>query len=179
MLDSEGRDRLSRFETFVKDDTQTRLDEARRFHDARVENLSKLVISPEAVVSNQEDLEPTHTDLITGFRALLNRYEKAREQTLDALSDTERLALPSIDSTAILAELTEAKNRAWGFVEGLGDPDVVRQRLAKATAKRQELELLRQIKNSREAIVKEIARLKEREALEAAKTAAATGPITK
>ena len=48
-----------------------------------------------------------------------------------------------------------------------------------ATAKRQELELLQQIKNSREAIVKEIARLKEREALEAAKTAAATGPITK
>ena len=179
MLDSEGRDRLSRFETFVKDDTQTRLDEARRFHDARVENLSKLVISPEAVVSNQEDLEPTHTDLITGFRALLDRYKKAREQTLDALSDTERLALPSIDSTAILAELTEAKNRAWEFVEGLGDPDVVRQRLAKATAKRQELELLRQIKNSREPIVKEIARLKEREALEAAKTAAATGPITK
>ena len=32
---------------------------------------------------------------------------------------------------------------------------------------------------SREAIVKEIARLKEREALEAAKSAAATGPITK
>jgi hypothetical protein len=42
-----------------------------------------------------------------------------------------------------------------------------------------ELELLQQIKLSREVIVKEIARLKEREALEAAKTAAAHGPITK
>ena len=179
-LDSEGRDRLSRFETFVKDDTQTRLDEARRFHDTLGLRTSRSwLYSLEAVASNQEDLEPTHTDLITGFRALLDRYEKAREQTLDALSDTERLALPSIDSTAILAQLTEAKNRAWGFAEGLGDPDVVRKRLAKATAKRQELELLRQIKNSREAIVKEIARLKERDALEAAKTAAATGPITK
>ena len=179
MLDSDGRDRLSRFETFVKDDTQTQLDEARRFHDAQVENLSKLVISPEAVASNQQDLKPTHTDLITGFWALLDRYEKAREQTLDALSGTERLALPCIESTAILAQLTAAEKRARELAEGLGDPEVVRQRLATATAKRQELELLQQIKNSREAIVKEIARLKERETLEAAKTAAATITITK
>ena len=77
-LDSEGRDRLSRFETFVKDDTQTQLDEARRLHDAQVETLSKLVISPEAVASNQQDLKPTHTNLITGFLALLDRYEKAQ-----------------------------------------------------------------------------------------------------
>ena len=178
-LDSEGRDRLPRFETFVKDDTQTRLDEAHQFHDAQVENLSKLVISPEAVASNQQDLEPTHTDLITGFRALLDRYEKAREQTCDSLSGTEQLALQGIESTPLLVQLTEAEKRARELAEGFGDPEVVRQRLATATAKRQELELLQQIKNSREAIVKKIARLKERAALEAAKTAAATGPITK
>ena len=178
-LDSEGRDRLSRFETFVKDDTQTRLDEARRFHDARVENLSKLVISPEAVASNQQDLESIHTDLITGFRALLDRYERARDQTRDALSGTERLSLHGIESTAILVQLTEAEKGARELAEGLGDPAVVRQRLATATAKRQEFELLQQIKNSRKAIIKEIERLKEREALEAAKTAAATGPITR
>ena len=178
-LDSDGRGRLSRFETFVKDDSQTRLDEAHRFHDAQVENLSKLVISPEAVASNQQDLEPTHTDLITGFRALLDRYEKAREQTRDSLSGTEQLALQGIESTALLAQLTEAEKRALELAEGLGDPEVVRQRLSMATAKRQELELLQQIRNSREEVVKEIARLKEREALEAAKTAAATGPITK
>ena len=87
--------------------------------------------------------------------------------------------MPCIESTAILAQLTEAEKRARELAEGLGDPEVVRQRLATATAKRQELELLQQIKNSREAIVKEIARLKEREALEAAKTAAATITITK
>lgn len=39
--------------------------------------------------------------------------------------------------------------------------------------------MLQQVKKSRDAIVNEIARLKEREALEAAKSAAATGPITK
>ena len=178
-LDSESRDRLFRFETFVKDDTQTRLDSDRRFHDAQVENLTGLVILPEAVASNQQDLEPTHTDLIKGFRALINRYEKARTQLRDAFAGTERLALPRIESTAILTQLTEAAKKARELAEGLGDPAVVRQRLATATAKRQELDLLQQIKNSRATIVKEIARLKEQEALEAAKTAAATGPITK
>ena len=178
-LDSEGRVRLSRFETFVKNDAQTRLDEAHRFHDAQVENLSKLVISPAAVASNQQDLEPTHTDLITGFQAQLDRYEKARELTRDSLSGTEQLALQGIESTPLLAQLTEAETRARELAGGLGDPEVVRQRLARATAKRHELELLQQMRNSREEVVKEIARLKEREALEAAKTAAATGPITK
>ena len=178
-LDSESRDRLSKFETFVKDDTQTRLDEARRFHEAQVENLTRMVILHEAVASNQQDLEPTHTDLIKRFRALLDRYEKARQQTRDALTGTNRLALPGIESTAILTQLAEAAKGARELAEGLGDPEVVRQRLATATVKRKELELLQRIKNSRGKIVEEIARLKERETLEAAKTAAATGPITK
>jgi hypothetical protein len=47
------------------------------------------------------------------------------------------------------------------------------------SARRADLELLDQVKVSRPAIVKEIARLKEREALEAAKSAAATTGITK
>ena len=178
-LDSESRDRLSKFETFVKDDTQTRLDEARRFHEAQVENLTRMVILHEAVASNQQDLEPTHTDLIKRFRALLDRYEKAPQQTRDALTGTNRLALPGIESTAILTQLAEAAKGARELAEGLGDPEVVRQRLATATVKRKELELLQRIKNSRGKIVEEIARLKERETLEAAKTAAATGPITK
>ena len=46
-------------------------------------------------------------------------------------------------------------------------------------AKRGELELLLQIKKSRDALIKEIVRLRERDALEAAKASAATGPITK
>ena len=178
-LDAEGRVRLSRFETFVKDDTQTRLDEARRFHDAQVENLTELAISPEAVASNQQDLEATHTDLIKGVRALLDRYTKAKEKTLSTLAGTDPLLLPVIESTAILIQLADAARGVRELAEGLGDPEVVRQRLAVATAKRKELDLLQQIRKSRDLIVKEIARLKERTALEAAKTAAATGAITK
>ncbi len=178
-LDSEGRDRLSRFEAFVKDDTQTRLDDTRQFHGAQVKNLSKLVIAPEAVVGNLRDLEPTHIDLIKAVRVLLDKYEKAREEARDTLTGSKRLATPGIECGAILTKVTEAATEARELAKGLGDSEVVRQRLAAATARCQELELLQQIKNSREAIIKEIVRLKEREALEDAKTAAATGPITK
>lgn len=179
ILEEESRDRLSIFEQFVEDDTQVKLDEARRIDDEQVESLTNLVVLREAVLSNQKDLEPTHADLITEARALLDGYEKAREQTCASVAGTERVSLLGIDSTATLARLTEVAKAARVRADGLGDPEVVRQWLATATTRRQECELLHQIKKSREAIAKEIARLKEREALGAAKTAAATGPITK
>lgn len=178
-LSAKGRDRLSRFEEFVKDDTQVLLDEARQLHDVRVKGLTKLVVSPEAVASNQKDLESTHTDLIKDFRALLGTYEKARDQTVKSLSGTEPLVLPGIECSATLMRLTQVAKAARELAVGFGDPEVVRQRLARTMGTRQELELLQQIKNSREAIAREITRLKEREMLEVAKTTAATGPITK
>ena len=178
-LESEGRERLSGFEMFVKDNTQTRLDQVRRSHDSRVKKLSMLAISPDAVVNNQQDLEPTHADLARGYRELLARYGEAKTQACESIANSQRLSLAGIQPDHILTQLTDAANTARDLSQGLGDPDVVRHRLATATAKRHELELLHQIKDSRDMIVNEIARLKEREALEAAKTAAATGPITR
>ncbi len=178
-LDAEGRDRLSRFETFMKDDTQVRLDEATRLNDVQVDSVTKLLVLPDAAESNLKDLESTHPALIAKIRALLGEYEKAREQTRDALVGTEPLSLFGIEAAPTLTQIAQAAKAAREVAEGLANPEVVQQRLAATTAKRQELELLIQIKNSREAIVKEIERLKELEALEGVKTAAATGPITK
>ena len=178
-LDSQSRDRLARFEGFVKDDIQTRLDEARQSYDSQVATLSNLVISPDAEESNQRDLESTHAKLIKNVRALLDRYGKARELAHDVLTGKERLELPAIEPTVVLTQLREAAKGARELAEGLGDPKLVQQQLATVVAKRGELELLLQIKKSRDAIVKEIVRLRERDALEAAKASAATGPITK
>jgi energy-coupling factor transporter ATP-binding protein EcfA2 len=178
-LDTESRDRLSRFDRFVRDDTQVRIDEARRVYNAQVESLDKLPISPDVAVSNQKDLETTHAELIAETRALLERYEKAREQTRGALAGAGQLLPFGIEPATTLTRFLQAGTMARKTAEGLADPVVVQQRLATATAKRQELEFLQKIKKSREAIAKEIVRRKEREALESAKTAAATGPITK
>jgi energy-coupling factor transporter ATP-binding protein EcfA2 len=178
-LGAEGRDRLSRFEKFVKDDTQVRLDEARNYYDTQVESLTKLIVSPDAVVSDQSDLEATYVELIAETRALLDRYQKARDQTRDAFASAGPLPLLGIEPATTLNRLAQASAAAREMAVGLSDPDIVQQRLVTTTAKRQELELLQEIKKSREAIAKEIARRKKREALEAVKTAAATGPITK
>jgi len=178
-LGAEGRYRLSRFEIFVKDDSQLRINEARRHYDAQVESLTKLLVSPDAVVSDQRDLEATHAELIAETRVLLDRFQKARDHTLGAIACSGPLSLLGIESATTLTRLAREATAAREIAIDLSNPDIVQQRLATTTAKRQELKLLQQIKNSREAIVKEIARRKEREALEAAKTAAATGSITK
>ena len=83
MLSTEGCDRLSRFEKFVQDDTQVQLDEAPRLYDAQVERITRLLVSPNAVVSDQKDLEVTHAELISGTRVLLDRYLAAYNQTCD------------------------------------------------------------------------------------------------
>jgi energy-coupling factor transporter ATP-binding protein EcfA2 len=178
-LGAEGRDRLSRFERFVKDDTQVRVDAARRLYDRQVESLNNLRIAPDAVVSDEKDLDATHAKLISEIRALLDKYQDARNTTLDAIPGAGPVALFGIEPLTTLTALTQAATTARDMATGLANPAIVQGRLAVTTVKRQELELMQAIKNSREGIIKEIARLKEREALEAAKTAAATGPITK
>jgi energy-coupling factor transporter ATP-binding protein EcfA2 len=178
-LSVEARDRLLRFERFVKDDTQVRLDEARGLFDAHVARFTKLLVSPDAVASDQKDLEVTHSELIGETRALLDRYESARDSTLDALAGTGPVALFGIESGATLTQLTQAATTARDLAAGLANPTFVQERLAVTTGKRQELELLQATKSSRSVIVKEIGRRTEREALEAVKTAAATGAITK
>lgn len=89
-LEEEGGERLSRFDHFVKDDTQVRLREARRLYDSQVERLTSLAVSPEAVANSLKDLEVTHRDPVTEIRELLEGYEKAQEQTRKALASSAR-----------------------------------------------------------------------------------------
>lgn len=178
-LDSDAGDRLSRFEKFVKDDTQVRLVEARESYDRQVGKLKSLLTSPEAVVTNLKDLAASHANLVTEVETLLSSYEAARATIIAAVSGSERLPLFGLDPLATETRLRESAAAARESAEGLSDPNIIRERLAAVTGRRGELELLREIKKSRDMIVGEIERLREREALEAAKSSAATGPITK
>ncbi len=178
-LDAAGRDRLSAFETFVKDDTQKRLAKAQRTHDVQVATLRSLRVSPEHVAQYLRDLHPTHIGLVAQCTALLKAYRNLRNRTVAALTGARGLPRSEIDSSALLAQLTEASASARGLAASLGDPVLVQRQLAKVTAQRRELQFLLQIKTSREIIVGEISRLRERDALESAKSAAATGSITR
>ncbi|MEX2204601.1 MAG: AAA family ATPase [Myxococcota bacterium] len=178
-LQPDGSDRLSRFDRFVKDDTQVRLREARQLHDRAVERLTNLTTTPDAVVSNLKDLEATHQDLVAEISEILTGYENARQRAREALASPGEIAKPGIDPGTLSTRLTAASSAAKATAGDLANPAVIQTQLAGLTGRRIELELLQEVKKSRAAILKEIARLKEREALEAAKSAAATGSITK
>jgi hypothetical protein len=178
-LEEEGRQRLLRFDRFVKDDTQTRLEEGGRVYGAQVERITGLAVSPEVIANNLKDLETTHRNVMTEVRELLVKYETAREEIIDALASPGKIPLPHIDPYGTNSGLLEARIAASEAAENLGNPEVIQNQLAKITLRRAELEFLQEVKKSRNAVVKEIARLREREALESAKSAAATGPITK
>jgi len=178
-LEAESRDRFLRFDEFVRNDTQVRLQDAKRAYEQKVKVLRDLKVSPEVVANNLEDLEDTSRDVVAEVRELLSKYEAASEQVGEALSSQREIPQIVIDQGSIITRLTEASDAARAAAEELGNPEGIQKQLAALTARRADLELLEQLKKSRAAIVKEITRLKEREALEAAKSAAATTGITK
>ena len=179
VLDADGKNRLSRFENFIKEDIQTRLDEAHADYKRQIGKISQLEIVSESVESNLSDLELFHADLVRNIKELLHKYTKFKEKfygTLISAKQTQQLDInpaPLFDRIANTIEYTNKLSR------DLDDPSIVEERLAKVIAKRKEMELLQKIKNSRKEIIAEIDRLKERQALEEAKAEAATGSITK
>jgi ABC-type dipeptide/oligopeptide/nickel transport system ATPase subunit len=103
----------------------------------------------------------------------------AKEKTLTAHNSGAELPQLRIENDAVMSSLTESINATKTAAENLTNPEVLQKQLAGLSTRRMELELLQEIKKQRDAIVNEIKRLKERQILESAKSAAATGPITK
>lgn len=178
-LEGESRDRFVRFDEFVRNDTQVRLQTAKLAYEQGAKVLRELTISPEVVANNLQDLEDIHRDVVADVRALLANYEVACAQVREALTNRRDLPQIEIKQQTTIARLTEASAATKTAAEELENPEGVEKQLAVLTASRAELELLVQVKKARPAIVREIARLKERQALEAAKSAAATTGITK
>ena len=178
-LEEEARERLTRFERFVQNDTQTRLRDARTTWEARVASLTDFSTTPGAIDTHLKDLEADHAELIHEARSLIAKYEAARAGIVDALPGAGDLPRSGLTAAETSSQLEDATAAAKTTAESLSDPERIKERLRAVTTRRKELELLQEVKNQRKLILDEIERLKEREALEAAKTAAATGPITK
>jgi hypothetical protein len=155
------------------------MQDARRTLDQMARALQELTVAPQAVESHLKDLQDSNSDVVTAVRDLLVDYEAIREQVTAALLPYRELPQVGIDPAPIIDRLTAASEAAKAAADELGSPEGIQKQILAITARRAELELLEQLKKTRSAIVNEIARLKEREALEAAKSAAATTGITK
>jgi energy-coupling factor transporter ATP-binding protein EcfA2 len=178
-LEAQGRDRLLRLDEFVRNDTQLRLQNAKRAYQQKVKIFQDLATSPEVVENNLKDLEDSSRDVVAEVRGLLFKYESATEQVREALSNQKAVPTIRIEHGPIVTGISEASDTARAAAEELGNPEGIQKQLAVLIGRRADLELLEQVKKSRPAIVKEIGRLQEREVLEAAKSAAATTGITK
>lgn len=178
-LVEEGRDRFVRFDEFVRNDTQVRLQSAKRAYEQQEAALRELVISPEVVANNLDDLKAANRDVVAEVRQLLSEYETASARVREALANMQVVPQIAIDDGQVVTRLTGASEAARTAAEALASPEGIQKQLEAVTARRAELELLAQLKTSRPAVAKEIVRLKDRDALEAAKTAAATTGITK
>jgi len=178
-LDTDGQNRLSRFENFIREDTQTRLDQAHTDYERQIEKVSQLAITPESVKSNLSDLELFDADLVRDIKGLLCKYKKVKKKVVETLVGAEQIESLGIDPAPLLIKLANTIEYTHKLSRDLDDPSAVQERLVKVVAKRKELELLQRIKKLRKEIIAEIDRLKERQVLEEAKAAAATGPITK
>ena len=178
-LDEQSRDRFTRFNKFVRNDIQVQLSAAKGFYERKAKVLREITVLPEAISNTLKDLEDTNAELVADVSRLLSRYEAAREQAHQALSDQCEVPQPVIEQATVISRVTQASDVVKAAAEELGNPQGIQKQLVALTERRANLELLEQVKKWRPAIVKEVARLKERQALEAAKSAATTTGITK
>jgi len=131
------------------------------------------------ITSDLKDLESSHGEVVDDARAILASYQAAHQQLREAISEQRRIPQLEIEQEAFITRIAHASAGAKLAADELGSPEGIQKQLTIVAARRTNLELLQQVKASRSSILKEITRLKEREALEAAKSAAATTGITK
>lgn len=179
VLQDEARDRLSRFERFVMNDTQIRLTEAEAMWGKVSRRLADLRTMPDSVETNLQDLDADHANLVDETRELIAKYEVARMCLVDAFLLPDDLPRSGLEPSETISRLKAAAAAARGEAERLSDPEKIKEVLAGIVTRRRELEFLHELKANRQLIADEMGRLKEHGLLEAAKSAAATGPITK
>lgn len=178
-LKPETRERLRGFETFVQDDTQTRLQDSNEAWERSVAGVERLQVLPDVVSADLEDLEAERAELVNEVRSLLAEWKTRQGALLEALR--QRKALPSIatSNTKVLVKINAAASTARKAREDLANPEKAQTRLAEATKRRKKLELLRKARDEKATIVAEIERRTELARLRNAKNEAATTGISR
>ena len=118
-----------RFDEFVRNDTQVRLQDAKHIFDQKVKVLRELTVWPQAIESNLEDLQDSNSEVVTAVRELLSAYEAAREAVYEALSTHRELPEVKIEPATVIVQLTEASDAAKVAADELGSPEGIQKQL--------------------------------------------------
>ncbi len=173
-----GRDRFKKFDSLAENNIQIQLKETTEAYETILKAINEVKISSNSIVELERDLELDQPRLIEEFREFLCNYEDVREQILDTLRGNRQEEPKHLDIDPISDKLKKASAETRTFAKNLDDPILVQKKIGEIISHREELELLIQISESREAILHEIMRLKKKEELEATKSTTGTAPIT-
>ena len=167
--------RFLKFEEFVKNDTQTKLNQARVKYQELADTIRKLNVLPNEIRSHMEDLKDTHKGLVEEVSEYIKKYQAVQNKTTDLINKNALVKLTVVEPTAILSKINKATTELKQLV---ADPESIQTKLAQTVIKRQEFELLQKLKKSKNEISNEIERLKKRRKLEAAKQKTITTSVT-
>lgn len=179
VLEEDSRNRLKRFEEFVKNDIQEKSRRARSGWDERIQNLTNLRTMSDMIKSNLSDLEVDHLALSRQAESHIQNYESARIALIDAISKRAAINVQTMDNSFLIGALESERKKAEELSAELANVENVKAKLQSIIKDRKELELLQSATNLKRTILDEIARRKERDRLEWVKNEAATGSITR
>lgn len=178
-LNDQSKERLRRFEEFVKDDTEKRLAEIKQTREQKCIAQRKVEVESENVGNLLTDLETTDAELAGEIRVYLKLFADSHGAVIDALDARHEIPKAYPMCEVPLEKLKNAVSSLEGRAANLGDANSLRLELSKVEKRRKELELLKAIKDKRAEIESEIVRWQAIAKLERAKSAAATGSISR
>lgn len=95
-LDEAARDRLSRFEEFIQQDTERQAQEAEKYSKSARENLSAVVISTRGVKANIQEVALHNVDLAKRTRRFLASCRLRRHVLIKAVDTGKEPSLPAL-----------------------------------------------------------------------------------
>lgn len=178
-LGSEGANRLTRLEKLLGADTQVRVSRARRAFRRQLASITECSTLPSGIEVGLRDLRDQHRELVSAVEKTIRDFEQVRATVIEQDGDVSNLTGWNLGVTAVVSAVQRAAEGTRREAENLADPALTKLRVKHVRLMRTEMELLELIREERGAIVDELARQKEWRRLNALKSAANTGPITR
>lgn len=176
-LFSDAAGRLTRFETFVQDQTAKRAAKAETVFEKIRKNLDVLVVKPAEIAADLVTLKADKPKLAKSTIKWLKVAEKRRKATVARISGETDDEPPPLEAEPHEKLDTYADNQRTAAAKI--DSAQFNQNLAEVTSKRANLEGRIELAKKKVKVVAEVERLRKRAAIEAAKHETDTAQITR
>ncbi len=176
VLDDAARSRFERFEASVRDETQRKAAEAEREAERRIQSLQRVQTHPAPVLVSLEQIAEEDPESVVAWRQRLEAFERVVSSAgdLSICFFAAEAAHEGNDSATAIAASQSLRERVAGV-----DSSQYAQQLEALAVDRVKIEDSQAMSAARSSLEREVARLRERRQLEAAKRSTDTTGITR